>query len=73
MAQWNSEDKLVDIVEVESEQPPQQYFLSQVPSVKDLEDVLSLEEKVPAVVLEVEASEIAFTKESSLLQLRGAC
>jgi hypothetical protein len=32
--------------------------------------VLSLKGKVPAVVLEVEASEIAFTKESSLLQLR---
>ena len=32
--------------------------------------MLSLKEKVPAVVLEVEASEIAFTKESSLLQLR---
>jgi hypothetical protein len=31
--------------------------------------VLSSKEKVPAV-LEVEASEIAFTKESSLLQLR---
>ena len=32
--------------------------------------MLSLKEKAPAVVLEVEASEIAFTKESSLLQLR---
>ena len=30
----------------------------------------SLKEKVPAVVLGVEASEVAFTKESSLLQLR---
>ena len=36
-----------------------------------MEDVLSLKGKVPAVVLEVEASEIAFTKESSLLQLRA--
>ena len=39
-------------------------------SVKDFEDVQSLKGKVPAVVLGVEASEVAFTKESSLLQLR---
>ena len=32
--------------------------------------MLSLKEKAPAVVLEVEASEIAFTEDSSLLQLR---
>ena len=30
--------------------------------------MLSLKGKVPAVVLEVEASEVTFTKESSLLQ-----
>ena len=35
-----------------------------------VEDVLSLKEKAPAVVLEVEASEIAFKGESSLLQHR---
>ena len=32
-----------------------------------LEDKLSLKEKAPAVVLEVEASEIAFTEDFSLL------
>jgi len=63
LAQWTSEDKLVDIVEVESEQPSQQYFLRRF----HLEDVLSLKEKAPAVVLEVEASEIAFTEDFSLL------
>ena len=35
-----------------------------------VEDVLSLKEKAPAVVLDVEASEIAFKGESSLLQHR---